>query len=365
MKKMSEIFRTSQASLSLMRPDGELEVVVHQGIEDDPIVYGTSSEGHSLGPSLLEAGQLRLELRGAAGPLGEAIERVGSQCVAVLVLPLQTPARPIGMLVFYLPEEASIPTEFEMEHLERLALGLTLTLEVASEAVSTDRLETMTKAVLAGQLAQRVFRSADAPIDQIVSPLYRLRSRPGSPAWITDGLGQMEDTIFQLQKLSRGVAAFGDDELPPADRVSLEELLGEIEADFRVPLAEAGITFQIENKAGGAFMKAEPVLLRALVGGLVENARWSLAGITSGGMIRVIAQLSDRTVRLAIFHNAGALVARRAPAQALSWPFERRLSRHQPEAGRNYGLLFSRRADDRNPREGRYDDDAGATKRVN
>jgi signal recognition particle receptor subunit beta len=325
-KKMSTIFRTSQASLSLLRPDGELEVIVHQGIEDDPIVYGTSSEGSSLGPSLLEAGQLRLELRGAAGPLGEAIERVGSRCAAVLVLPLQTPARPIGLLVFYLPEEASIPSEFEMEHLERLALGLTLTLEVASEAVSTERLETMTRAALAGQLAQRVFRSADGPIDQIVSSLYRLRSRAGSPAWITDGLAQMEDTIFQLQKLSRGVAAFGDDEPPPADRISLEDLLGEIEADFRVPLAEAGIAFQIENKAGGAFVRAEPVLLRALIGGLVENARWSLAGITSGGTIRVIAQSTDRTVRLAIFHNAGALVSRRAPAQALSWPFERRLS---------------------------------------
>ena len=324
--KMSDIFRTSQASLSLLRPDGELEVVVHQGIEHDPIVYGTSSEGKSLGPSLLEAGQLRLELRGAAGPLGEAIERIGSQCVAVLVLPLQTPARPIGLLVFYLPEEASIPSEFEMEHLERLALGLTLTLAVASEAISTERLETMTKAALAGQLAQRVFRSAEGPIDQIVSSLYRLRSHPGSPAWITDGLGQMEDTVFQLQKMSRGVAAFGDDELPPADRISLEELLSEIEADFRVPLAEAGIGFQIENKAGGAFLRAEPVLLRALIGGLVENARWSLAGITSGGVIRVIAQPADRALQLAIFHNAAALVSRRAPAQALSWPFERRLS---------------------------------------
>ena len=325
-KKMSDIFRTSQASLSLLRPDGELEVVVHQGIEHDPIVYGTSSEGKSLGPSLLEAGQLRIERRGAAGPLGEAIERIGSQCVAVLVLPLQTPARPIGLLVFYLPEEASIPGELEMEHLERLALGLSLTLAVASEAVSTERLETITKAALAGQLAQRVFRSAEGPIDRIVSSLFPLRSRPGSPAWITDGLGQMEDTVFQLQKLSRGVAAFGDDEFPPADRVSLEVILSEIEADFRVPLSEAGIGFQIENKASGAFLRAEPVLLRALIGGLVENARWSLAGIASGGVIRVIAQPVDRGVRLVIFHNAAALVSRRAPAQALSWPFERRLS---------------------------------------
>ena len=213
-----------------------------------------------------------------------------------------------------------------MEHLERLALALTLTLEVASEAVSTERLEGMTKAALAGQLAQRVFRSADGPIDRIVSSLYRLRSRAGSPAWLTDGLSQMEDTIFQLQKLSRGVAAFGDDEFPPADRVSLEELLGEIEADFRVPLAEAGVTLQIENKASGAFLRAEPVLLRALIGGLIENARWSLAGITSGCVIRVIVQPTEQGIRLAIFHNAGALVSRRAPAQALSWPFERRLS---------------------------------------
>ncbi|MEE9264630.1 MAG: hypothetical protein V3V11_09260, partial [Vicinamibacteria bacterium] len=49
-------------------------------------------------------------------------------------------------------------------------------------------------------------------------------------------------------------------------------------------------------------------------------------GITSGGVIRVIAQPADRAVQLAIFHNAAALVSRRAPAQALSWPFERRLS---------------------------------------
>ena len=87
------------------------------------------------------------------------------------------------------------------------------------------------------------------------------------------------------------------------------------------------ITLQIENKASGAFLRAEPVLLRALIGGLIENARWSLAGITSGCVIRVIVHsLTEQGIRLAIFHNAGALVSRRAPAQALSWPFERRLS---------------------------------------
>jgi signal recognition particle receptor subunit beta len=325
-RKMCDIFRTSHASLSLLRPDGELEVVVHHGIEDDPMLHCTSSEGRPLAASLLEAGKLRLELRGAAGPLGEAIERAGPQCVAVLVLPLQTPARPLGLMVFYLPEEASVPSEFEMEHLERLALGLTLTLEVASEAASSERLETMTKAALAGQLAQRVFRSAEGPIDQIVSSIYRLRSRQGAPAWITDGLAQIEDTIYQLQKMSRAVAAFGDEELPPADRIALQDLLAEVERDFRVLLSEAGISLQIENKSGASFLKAEPVLLRALIGGLVENARWSLAGITSGGVIRVIAQPANKGVRLGIFHNAAALVSRRAPAQALAWPFDRRLS---------------------------------------
>ena len=324
--KMSSIFRTSQCSLSLLRPDGELEVVVQLGLENDPMTVATSSQGRPLGSSLLETGRLRLELRGAPGPLGEAIERAGPGCVAVLVLPLQTPARPLGLLTFYLPEEASLPTEFEMEHLERMALGLTLTLEAASDAVSTERLETITTAALAGQLAQRVFRSAESPIDQIVSSLYRLRSRAGAPPWLTEGLAEIEDTLFQLQKLGRAVAAFGEEEIPPAERIAVEDLLADVEKDFRVPLTEAGITLQIENKASGCFVRAEPVLLRALVAGLIENARWCLDGITSGGVVRLIASAAEKNVQLAVFHNAAALASRRAPAQALAWPFDRRVA---------------------------------------
>ena len=236
-QKMSTIFRTSQTSLSFLRPDGELEIVVRNGIDEDPMALSTSSEGKPLGSSLVEAGKLRLELRGTRSPLGDAIEKAGPHCVAVLALPLQTPARPLGLLVFYLPEEASIPTEFEMEHLERMALGLTLTLEAASEAASTERLEAITKSALAGQLAQRVFRSAEGPIDRMVSSVYRLRSRPGSPQWLTDGLAEIEDTVFHLQKMGRALAAFGEEDLPPMERLALTNLLAEIEKDFRVPLA--------------------------------------------------------------------------------------------------------------------------------
>ncbi len=325
-KKMSTIFRTSQASLSFLRPDGELEIVVRNGIDEDPMALSTSSEGKPLGSSLVEAGKLRLELRGTRSPLGDAIEKAGPHCVAVLALPLQTPARPLGLLVFYLPEEASIPTEFEMEHLERMALGLTLTLEAASEAASTERLEAITKSALAGQLAQRVFRSAEGPIDRMVSSVYRLRSRPGSPQWLTDGLAEIEDTVFHLQKMGRALAAFGEEDLPPTERLALTNLLAEIEKDFRVPLAEAGITLQIENKAGESFVRAEPILLRALISGLVESARWCLDGITSGGVVRVILPATDTNVQLSVFHNAAALASRRAPAQALAWPFDRRLA---------------------------------------
>ena len=264
-KKMSTIFRTSQASLSFLRPDGELEIVVRNGIDEDPMALIKSSEGKPLGASLVETGKLRLELRGTRSPLGDAIEKAGPHCVAVLALPLQTPARPLGLLVFYLPEEASIPTEFEMEHLERMAIGLTLTLEAASETASTERLEAITKSALAGQLAQRVFRSAEGPIDRMVSSVYRLRSRAGAPQWLTDGLAEIEDTVFHLQKMGRALAAFGEEELPPTERFALTNLLTEIEQDFRVPLAESGISLQIENKAGESFVRAEPILLRALV----------------------------------------------------------------------------------------------------
>jgi signal recognition particle receptor subunit beta len=325
-KKMSSIFRTSQASLSFLRPDGELEVIVRHGIEEDAVAFAKSSQGKPLAASLLEEGRLRLELRGTRGPLGDAIDKAGPHCVAVLVLPLQTPARPLGLLVFYLPEEASIPTEFEMEHLERMAIGLTLTLEAASEAASTERLEAITKNALAGQLAQRVFRSAEGPIDQIISSVYRLRSRTGAPEWLVEGLAEIEDTVFHLQKMGRALAAFGEEDLPPTERIAMTSLLADVEKDFRVPLAEAGISLQIENKAGEAFVRAEPVLLRALVAGLIDNARWCLDGITSGGVVRVIVPATDTNVQISVFHNAAALASRRAPAQALAWPFDRRLS---------------------------------------
>jgi signal recognition particle receptor subunit beta len=325
-KKMSTIFRTSQASLAFLRPDGELEVIVRHGIEEDPLALAKSSQGKPLAASLVEEGKLRLELRGTRGPLGDAIEKAGPHCVAALVLPLQTPARPLGLLVFYLPEEASIPTEFEMEHLERMAIGLTLTLEAASEAASSERLEAITKDALAGQLAQRVFRSAEGPIDRIISSVYRLRSRTGAPDWLVDGLAEIEDTVFHLQKMGRALAAFGEEDLPPTERIALTSLLADVEKDFRVPLAEAGISLQIENKAGEGFVRAEPVLLRALVGGLIGNARWCLDGITSGGVVRVIVPATDTNVQISVFHNAAAMASRRAPAQALAWPFDRRLS---------------------------------------
>lgn len=325
-KKMSTIFRTSQASLAFLRPDGELELVVRHGLDEDPMASAKSSQGKPLGAALVEEGKLRLELRGTRSPLGDAIAAAGPRCVAVLALPLQTPARPLGLLVFYLPEEASIPTEFEMEHLERMAIGLTLTLEAASEAVSIERLEGITKSALAGQLAQRVFRSAEGPIDRMVSSLYRLRSHTGAPQWLLDGLGELEDTVFHLQKMGRALAAFGEEELPPTERLRLSSLLADMEKDFRVPLAESGISLQIENKAGECYVRAEPVLLRALVSGLIENARWCLDGITSGGVVRVSLPAADPKVRLSVFHNAAALASRRAPAQALAWPFDRRLS---------------------------------------
>ena len=363
-KKMSTIFRTSQASLSFLRPDGELEIVVHNGIDEDPMALSTSSEGKPLGSSLVEAGKLRLELRGTRSPLGDAIEKASPHCVAVLALPLQTPAHPLGLLVFYLPEEASIPTEFEMEHLERMALGLTLTLEAASEAASTERLEAITKSALAGQLAQRVFRSAEGPIDRMVSSVYRLRSRPGSPQWLTDGLAEIEDTVFHLQKMGRALAAFGEEDLPPHGAPRTDESLGRNRKGLSRP-AGRGRNHPSDREQGRGKFRAcrahlaarahlGPRRERPLVSGRNHFGRRGTSDPTCHRYERTAFRVPQRRcLSVSTGTRSGASLAFRSPP-----------GRRQSSPRRDDGGLLSGRAEDRNSRKNRDYDDALSTERL-
>ena len=71
-------------------------------------------------------------------------------------------------------------------------------------------------------------------------------------------------------------------------------------------------------------LRAEPFLLWSVVSQLVEDARRSLAGSSSGGVIQVLAQRTDQGIRVAVFDNAAAINPKNPPTRYLSWPLERR-----------------------------------------
>jgi hypothetical protein len=98
-----------------------------------------------------------------------------------------------------------------------------------------------------------------------------------------------------------------------------------VEEELKEHLSQAGIRLQIEAKTDLDPVRAEPFLLWSILSHLIEDARRSLAGIPSGGVIQVIAQTTSKGVRLAVFDNAVAVAPKATPSRYLAWPLDRRL----------------------------------------
>lgn len=335
LQRISKAIGTSKASLSLQRPEGKLEPVALHGLVAEPLHSCLSPGGRPLASALLEAGKPYLQSADESGPLSEAIDRAGEGCVGIVVIPLRTANRSLGLLALYLGQESSMPSRELVEHLQQVAIGLAITIEVASGAIASERLERTLKAAFTGQVAERAIRSAGRAIQHLQTSLGRLRMQPGAPAWLVAELNQMEAAVQELSHARQSAVDFSSGQAPLETATSVDEVLAELENDFQKPLADAGIRFAVDKKPPLAPVRADPVLLRAAIYNLVENARASLASFPQGGVIRVFAQPAEGAVRISVFDNAAVLHAQSARSGYLTWPIERRL------AGVSLGLARS------------------------
>jgi hypothetical protein len=329
--RMSQTLRTTTASLSVIRPDGILEPVVLLGVKEDPILSGKASEAQSLGNALLKTDKPTIQKRGESGPLDAAIERAGRDCVAVVVLPIMTPNKPVGLLTFFLPQEASLPNTIFMDYLEKAALQIATTLEAAANTLASDRMERSLKEAFAGRVARHAIRWTEEPLGRIEAAASRLRTQPGVPPSLAEGLLQIENNILKLKSMRQSVVGLGVGLLPAKTPTSVPDLLKELEAELKEHLSQAGIRLQVEAKPDLVPVRAEPFLLWSVLSHLVEDARRSLAGISSGGVIQVLAQATANGIRLVIFDNAVAVALKSTPSRYLAWPLDRRLRNIETE----------------------------------
>lgn len=321
-----------QACLSLLAPDERLVLAVGYGLAVDPMESSRTPGGRPLGRAILEAATPVVQARGEPGPLGEAIDRAGMECVAVAVLPLTTP-RPLGLLAFYLAQESPIPNRATTEHLERVALQLGLALESTSQRLVEGFWKAPFRQALAGQVSSSALAGSARALDKIKSNLSRLRGRPDAPAWLDQELAHAESSLLGLESFRRMASGLHAGQLPPAVPTSIPHLLGEMKPELERALSSDGIRFQVDLREGLGAVAAEPHLLKAVIHAMVETGRRALGGGPSGGVIRILAQPepSSGGVHLAVFDNALALSAHEDAGRFLRWPAENRLAELEKE----------------------------------
>ncbi len=323
---LAQSLRCGQASLSLIRPDGNFEQVVGLGLPVDPLEGARTPGGRPLGQALVDGQKPMLQLRGQAGALEDAMDRAGLDCVAVLALPMLTPVHAIGLLTFYLPQEAPAPNQETIEHLERVVLELTMALEVISDSHASESLKQSLRSAFRGRVAEGAAYGLDVPISGIDAALVRLRARPDVPPFVQQEFSQVESALSNVKFMRQTLLDLRSGRLPGRVPTPLNEILARLESELSPALAEQGIRFLVEIKPGVRPVYAEPYLLRGLLYTIIDNSRRRLAG-AGGGVIRILVQPDTHGARLSIFDNLIAVSnALSAPARFLSWPLERRLT---------------------------------------
>jgi hypothetical protein len=323
---IAQSLRCGQASLSLVRPDGNFEQVVGLGLPVDPLEGARTPGGRPLAQALVDGQRPMLQLRGEAGPLEDAMDRAGLECVAVLALPMVTPVHAVGLLTFYFPQETPAPTQETIEHLERVALELTMALEVISDAHASESLKQSLRSAFRGRVAEGAAYGLDVPIAGIDASIVRIRGRVDVPPFIQHELTQIESALAHVKFMRQTLLDLRSGRLPGRVPTPLNEILARLESELAPALTEQGIRFLVEIKPGVRPVYAEPFLLRGLLYTIIDNSRRRLAG-AGGGVIRILVQADTHGARLSIFDNLIAVSnALSAPARFLAWPLERRLT---------------------------------------
>ncbi len=323
--RLAKSLHTSKASLSVSRPDGHLETVILHGLAIDPILGGPAKDVQAVGSTLLKAGKRTLQRRGESGPLDSAMDRAGQDCVAVLALPLGATSRPVGLLCFFLPQEAPFPNTTLLEYLDGSAFQLGTALDVAANSLASDRIERALKEAFVGRVTRHAVRWSEEPVARIESAVARIRAQNSETEGLAESLLQIENNILKLKNMHQSVMGLGVGLLPAKAPISVNELIGQLDSEFRASLSKVGIRLHVEAKSSLVPARAEPFLLWSVLAQLVEDARRSLAGVPSGGIIRVLAQGTEKGVRVAVFDNAAGLAPQSSPSRYLAWPMDARL----------------------------------------
>ncbi len=292
----------SQASLALIRPDGHLEQVSGLGLVVDPLEGAKTPGGRPLARAIVDGGKTMVQIRGETGPLGDAIDRAGVDCVAVVAVPLKTPVHSVGLLSFYLAQEAPIPNQAAIQHLERVLLELTMAIEVISDATGSAALKQSLKAAFRGQVAEGAMQNTDVALSGIEGTLGRIRARTDAPAWLAQEMQQLDTCLASLKFVRQLVIGLRRGQLPSRTSTAVPEILARMEQELGPSLAEEGIRFLIEVKPGVRPVNAEPFLLRGALGSLVDDSRRRLTGL-SDGVIRIVTQPDTNGVRVSVFDN--------------------------------------------------------------
>lgn len=323
---LAKMLRCKQASLSLIRPDGNFEQVVGMGLQVDPLENAKTPGGRPLAQAIVDGGKPMLQVRGEAGPLEDAMDRAGMECVAVVAVPMRTPVHALGLMTFYLPQEAPAPNKDTIDHLERVLLELTMALEVISDAHASEALKQSLRSAFRGRVAEGATYGLDGPLNDIDQTLIRARSRPDTPHWLAEEIQHIESHASQIKFMRQTLLDLRAGRLPARVPVPIAELLARLDQELGKGLTDQGIRFIVEIKSGVHPVYAEPYLLRGLVYTLIENSRRRLSG-AGGGVIRILVQPDTNGARISIFDNLIAVSnALSAPARFLAWPLERRLT---------------------------------------
>jgi signal recognition particle receptor subunit beta len=296
----------SKGSLSMVRPDGELEAVAKWRLDSEHLITTKDETGQLLAPFILEAGSPKVHVRGESSAYDPVLQMAGEGFHSLVAIPVKTPVRTLGLLSFYLSRDCPIPGSATMPHLARLGRGLALALEVAAGAIASQRLERMERATIVGQLAERALMEIGLPVDRLFMALGQILNRSDIPSWLVDELTGVGADLTRTKTLRDGVLAFMAGRLPDRSQQSIEELMSNLQAELGVPLDRAGIKLELTKPAEAVTVRADGFLLRSALLALVDHSRSHMSG-RQGGVIRLEAQSGDGGVSIKVSDNCGSL----------------------------------------------------------
>jgi signal transduction histidine kinase len=288
------------------------------------------------GASLPERALVGLDLLALPRPLRQVL----AESDVVGLVPVATPRRRCGVLVFSTGFLGATFTDEELYGVTAFAGQLALVLDAAAlldRAVAVERaLAHAGRLATVGETAARIAHEIRNPVTAARSLAQQLAREPGDPFATEHAL-----ILGELERVERQVAAllrFARREQYALAAVDLGAVVRSAVDAFRARLAEAGVALAVEV-ADGVRVRADPEKLRQVVVNLVENALDALAGAGGGRRLslRVAARNGTAMVEVA---DTGPGV----PPEALPQLFEPFFS--LKSGGTGLGLAIAKRTID-------------------